>query len=500
VYRNGKVVATGTTTMSRIEGLSGQFALLGPPTNQYDNQSAKPGAFLQALVWRIGVNAGLRGQEIAELSARYSIGSTPVTPTPTPGSGTVTDLEPTGAYSALGFVPAQTGIYVNAAGDIYRSGALGMSAVNSTGLGSSYLPDNLSGRVCFQYKDGSAKNAALGFHTSRHRVALGTMAYGLYVNNDGYIEAISNGTPLAKKYLATVGNYYAVTRIGNTGVVRVEESTDGVNWTTLLTYDVTTKVALYVVMNLFSDTSQLQQPRGQSLTLINVPTASGHLDLKRVFNDSTGGGFALVPNNLLGLTAATYWFYWTPDQLAGGQSGYADFQLPLAVGMSGGADETFTLTVTGGAIDARVFGDGARPYKYTPDKLPLPGVGQGVFIGVTMDQASGLTLYVNKARSTTGALAFTPAQSTAPLTLGGGYDSAGGGLVQLAAGGTFECLGIANRVFSAAEMGVLSDALGRSSSISGTQHLFLFDSLLTNTARVTDALSAAQALIYSGEL
>lgn len=486
IYNGTTPQATGASSLSRIDGYTkaSYFSTVEP---QYANLDAQQGTFWSAYIAYPGISSTRLSASVMEITARAPAGTT-FTPAaaPPPAGSTQTDQEPTGAYLPLVFSPTATGIYLNDLGDWYRSSSLPPG--KATGLASSYLATNMSGRVLLKYGDAGSNTAAIGFHTQPRRVNLGQMAYGLYINQDGNLAAINNGTPLNQTYPATLGHYYAITRIGNSGVVRVEESADGTNWTPLFTYTTTTKAVLYVTMDLSGSSSQLQQPQGQSLASLNIPAPNGNLVLVDEPGNQYAGGFLQVPNNLLTLAQGAYWFYWVPDTTTTPQ-----YELPLCVGKSGANTEAFSLTRDGGSITARVRSSNGA-FVFT-DPLPMPPA--GALIGVNLDSTS-IQLYVDGTPASTSPkpTGFAPAATTAPLTLGAGFDS---GLPQLTAFGAYSCLGISTRLFTNDEWMQLSAAKGQLSTLNGTAHFFALTNLLTSSTLVSDSADASKsAAVYTG--
>lgn len=99
VYFNGTAVGSKAMPFNRLEGNTGQgFALLSPPTNQYDDQAALPGDWVMGLDAYVGeISGGALAAEIAAIKTEFSIGGTTPPPAPSGYQATYTDTVPADA-------------------------------------------------------------------------------------------------------------------------------------------------------------------------------------------------------------------------------------------------------------------------------------------------------------------------------------------------------------------------------------------------------------------
>lgn len=98
VLLNGMLVGSKAAPFYRLEGTGNAFALFSPPTNQYDDQAALPGAWILGMDAYVGeASTTVVRQEISALAAELNIGGT-VTPPPVAGyQSTYTDTVPAAA-------------------------------------------------------------------------------------------------------------------------------------------------------------------------------------------------------------------------------------------------------------------------------------------------------------------------------------------------------------------------------------------------------------------
>lgn len=98
IYFNGMTVGSKAMPCYRLEGNTGQgFALLSPPTNQYDSQASQPGDWIMGLDAYVGeVSSSALAAEITALKGEFAIGgATP--PSPKGYQATYTDTVPADA-------------------------------------------------------------------------------------------------------------------------------------------------------------------------------------------------------------------------------------------------------------------------------------------------------------------------------------------------------------------------------------------------------------------
>lgn len=98
VLLNGNAVGSKAAPFYRLEGEANGFALLSPPTNNFDDQAAKPGAWVLGMDSYVGeATATVVGQEINALAADTNISGTATPPAPKGYQATYTDTVPADA-------------------------------------------------------------------------------------------------------------------------------------------------------------------------------------------------------------------------------------------------------------------------------------------------------------------------------------------------------------------------------------------------------------------
>jgi hypothetical protein len=293
LYRNNLLVASGPCSMSRIDGDG--LAFLSPFNETYANQASQAGTFFAAFIAYPGVSAARRNAEYSDLTTQLLIGSTMSLATPAP---TPTDGEPTGPYADAVLAPTETGLTLS--NGVVRAPTT-IQTTYATGLFTAFLAPNMSGAVSTQFVDESCLGSTLSLNTDPKRVLTG---YSWQVSRDsgsGYqVNPAYNGVPVGTPFPIEMGLHTRGVRIGATGVVRIQKSTDstGTSWVPVSTagfqFQQETKAALYPVVALATPGNVLYGPRSQSMSPSTIPLPnSGLLTLNSPLSPSTTrGGFA----------------------------------------------------------------------------------------------------------------------------------------------------------------------------------------------------------------
>jgi hypothetical protein len=150
---------------------------------------------------------------------------------------------------------------------IWQGQGASSSSYDSRGLSSLYLPAGVNGRIYFKLQASDGSDAILGFTTGNTLLAANAYTsffVGVWCPaslTDVY--KIDGGAVMTTSYAYTVGRYYGILRTG--GVLQLQESTDGVNWTNIgSALSATSSAALYV-QTMIAGTNKMYYPKGEGL-------------------------------------------------------------------------------------------------------------------------------------------------------------------------------------------------------------------------------------------
>jgi hypothetical protein len=272
---------------------------------------------------------------------------------------------------------------------------------------------------------------------------------------DGVLGLAYNGVGASNTVPLILGRHYRLLRVGETGTVSVEQSTDetAVNWTQVYEFGQKTTEALYGGMDLGQNGSQLQNPRTQSMVPINEPLPDGGILRLTPFGAIHSGGYADFGKT--GITTASSqafaaWGVFNLTQLTALSSLFN-------IAATSDDDELFVARVLdSGNLYSRVR-KGVSGYS-VPDQIAV-GTSTDLFVLFEFDQ-NVCRQYVNGSQTEVPTGFMLPDIASFKNGLVAGGQKQADGTVQYAMNGTARHVGFINRLTTAAEKSALYAAWG----------------------------------------